>query len=172
MALAVELDPDPGVDLAVALHPLADTRLGEQVGGPLLEHARPDAAPRRTRGCGPRSRPMSMPSRCEQVGEHQAGRAGTDDPDLRSRHSPSSSSSTCWAIANAEFASGDARVHRALEEHLLDLVGGQAVAERGAHVHRHLVVAAQRDEHGQRDAASRPAGRGPGATRSRPRRSS
>ena len=102
--LAVELDPDPRVDLPVALHPPAHTGLDEQVGGPLLEHARAD----------PRLDVLAAPVldhdgvdalQVEQVREHQAGRAGTDDPDLGSAHADSSAS-TCCAIANAEFATG------------------------------------------------------------------
>src|SRR5690606_12486826 len=52
---------------------------------------------------------------------------------------------------------GDSTIDRRLQEHLLDLVGRQPVAERGAHVHRQLVQVPAGDQGGQRDAAAGPA---------------
>ena len=55
-----------------------------------------------------------------------------------------------------------AAVDRGLQQHLLDLVGREAVAQRGAHVHGELALAAERDERGQRDrAAHAPVDSGP-----------
>src|SRR5712692_5324248 len=47
----------------------------------------------------------------------------------------------------------DTRVDRDLQQYLLDLGGGQAVAQRGPDVHGEFVVPAQRREGGQRDHA-------------------
>lgn len=50
---------------------------------------------------------------------------------------------------------GNAAVDRALEQNLLDLVGGEPVAERRAEVHRELLGAVEGDEGRHRDRAAR-----------------
>ena len=82
MALAVELELDAVVDDPLALHPLADARLDEEVGGALLEHAGADALLDVLAAAGlehDRLDPLAL----EQPREHQAGRARADDADLR-----------------------------------------------------------------------------------------
>ena len=105
VALAVELELDPVVDDALALHALADARVVEEVDRALLEHAGADArldvlaAPVLEHD---RLDPLAL----EELSERQPRRAGADDPDLRAGHAAPSSSSTCCAIANAVFAAG------------------------------------------------------------------
>src|SRR5262249_54442728 len=100
--LAGELQVDAAVDDSLPLHALADARVAEEAGGSLLEHPRAD----------PRLDVLATAVlehdrvdafQVEQVREHQPGRAGADDADLRP-HQPSSS--TRWAILNAELAAG------------------------------------------------------------------
>ena len=82
MALAVELELDPVVDDPVALHPLADAGLGEQVGDALLQDSRAD--PRLDVVAAPvLEHDRVDPLQVEQVREHEARGAGTDDADLR-----------------------------------------------------------------------------------------
>ena len=103
--LALELELDPAVDDPLAPHPPADAGLVEEVDHALLEHARADArldvlaAPVLEHD---RLDPLAM----EQLRERESRRARADDPDLRAGHARPSSSSTCCAIANAEFAAG------------------------------------------------------------------
>ena len=102
MPLAVELELDPVVDDPLALHPLAHARLDQQVGDTLLENSRSD--PRLDVLAAPvLEHDRVDPLQVEEVREHEARRAGTDDADLCA-HQPSSR--TRWAIANAEFAAG------------------------------------------------------------------
>ena len=102
MALAVELELDPVVDDPLALQPLADAGRDEQVDRALLEH--PGADPLLdVLAAAALEHDRLDPRLLEQAAERQAGRAGADDPDLGA-HQPSSS--TRWAIANAELAAG------------------------------------------------------------------
>ena len=55
------------------------------------------------------------------------------------------------AMANARLATGHARVQSDLEQHLLNLLLGEAVAQRRLDVHVQLVLVLQRGEDGERD---------------------
>src|ERR1700722_813734 len=69
------------------------------------------------------------------------------------------------AVGDGESAIGDrdARVQADLEQHLADLVLGEAVAEGGLGVHRQLILVLEGGQHGQRDdRALRTAQPGPG----------
>jgi hypothetical protein len=105
MTLAVELELDAVVDDSLALHPLAHPRLGEQVGGSLLEDAGADPRLYILAGAALDHHRVDA-LEVQEVRERQARGAGADDPDLRPRHAAPSSSSTCWAIAKAAFAAG------------------------------------------------------------------
>ena len=163
VTLAVELELDPVMDDPLALHPPAHAGLRQQVGGPLLEHARANAR-LDVVSAAVLDHDRIDPLAVEQVGERQPGRPRADDPDLRAPHAAPSSSRAPAARSRTPSSPPGPRVHGRMEEHLLDLVGGQAVAERGADVHRQLVVAAERDQRSQRDAAAGP----PVETRPRP----
>ena len=104
MPLAVELELDPVVDDALALHPLADAGLAQQIDGALLEHAGADAVLDVLAARGPRARPISMPaSSSRRASVSPAGPAPTMPTCVLSIPS---SSSTRWATANALFAAG------------------------------------------------------------------
>ena len=126
VALAGELELDAVVDDPLALHPLADAR--RRRGGrrcPARARRRGCAA-RRTRGCGPRARPTRCPrARAAGASVRPAG--------------PAPTMPTCVLISASlgEHALGDregavgrghAAVDGALQQHLLDLVGRDAVA--------------------------------------------
>ena len=93
----------------------------------------------------------------EVVGSHLGER--TPEPSERGpgggveiggvRHASPSSASTCWAIRNAVLACRHPAVDGGLQQHFLDLVDGEPVAQRGAHVHRQLLVVAPGDQRGQ-----------------------
>ena len=125
----------------------------------------------RSRGRPPRSRPASTPARStaardrergEVVGAHAGERAAVA-PDRRAHRREDHGAAQ--ALLLVEHALRDreravrrrnAAVDRALQQHLLDLVRGQAVPERRADVHRQLVLAPERDERRQRDRAPHP----------------
>ena len=146
VALALELQLDAVVDEPLAPQPLADARLDQEVDRALLEHAGADAA-LDVLAAARLEHDRVDPAQVQKVREHEPGRAGADDADLRP-HS-SSVASTSRKTRERAVRGGHAAVHRGLEEHLLDLVPRDAVAERGADVHRELVLAAERDEHGR-----------------------
>ena len=83
--LAVELELDPVVDDPLALHPPAHAGLRQQVGGPLLEHARANAR-LDVVAAAVLDHDRIDPLAVEQVGERQPGRPRADDPDLRAAH--------------------------------------------------------------------------------------
>ena len=70
---------------------------------------------------------VSMPSRCKQVTERQAGRAGPDDADLRARPAHPFAVLVEDALGDRERAvgCGNAAVDGALEQDLLELVRGE-----------------------------------------------
>ena len=92
MALAVELQLDPVVDDAFALHPVADACLDQQVGRPLLEHAGTDPVLDVVAASVLENDGLD-PGPLEQPAEGQPGRAGADDPDLRP-HQPAARSNS------------------------------------------------------------------------------
>src|SRR5207302_4903385 len=97
MALAVELEMDAAVHDALPLQPLADAGLAEELDGALFEHSRADAV------LAVVAAPVLEHDRLDALElqksrERQPGRAGADDPDLRSQ--PASSVST-WTSSNA-----------------------------------------------------------------------
>ena len=103
MSLAVELEVDPVVDDALALHPRGHTRPLQQLDRPLLQHA----------GANPVLDVLAIPvlehdrldaGDLEQARQRQSRGAGADDADLRP-HSPSSAS-TRWKTWKALFAAG------------------------------------------------------------------
>ena len=137
VALAVELQLDAVVDDALALQPLADARLDEQIDRALLEHAGADPVLDVARGSRSSSTTDSMPSRSSRCA--RVSPAG-----------PAPTMPTCVRISPGlsarlvEHALGDregavrrrhAAVDRAVQQHLLDLVGRQAVAQRRPDVH-------------------------------------
>ena len=98
VAAAVEPQLDPVVHEALALHPLADPGLGEQLDRAVLEHARPDplldvlaAADLEHDGLDPVA--------VEQVRQQQPRRPRADDPDLRPMLSDNAGHPTCRARA-------------------------------------------------------------------------
>ena len=139
-------EPLPGaglheeVDDRLLEDPCTDARL-DVVAAPVLEDHRIDAL------------------ELEEVAERESGRTGADDADLRARAAHSSRVLLQDPLGDRERAvrRGHAAVDGALEQNLLDLVRRDPVAQRGAHVHRELVLASGRDERRDRDAAPRPA---------------
>ena len=81
MPLAVELEVDAAVDDPLAVEPLAHTRVAEQVGRPLLEHAGPDPVLAVLARAGLEHHRLDALAR-EQLREREPGRAGADDRDL------------------------------------------------------------------------------------------
>jgi len=72
------------VDDALALHPLADPGLDEQLGRALFEHAGADTVLDVLAAAVLQDDRLDS-LELEQARERQPGRAGADDPDLRSR---------------------------------------------------------------------------------------
>src|SRR5215210_8663206 len=104
----------------------------------------------------------------QEVREQQPSRPTSDDPYLRT-HLLLLSGFGEDTLGNCEGRVGRRHptVDGALEEYLSNLSFRQAVADGGAHVQLQLVEAAQRDQRGKGDAASRPAvqaGAGPDLT--------
>ena len=103
MPLALELQLDALVDEPLAPQPVADAHLDQQVDRALLEHAGADAA-LDVLAAARLEHDRLDPAQVQQVREHEPGRPGADDADLRS-HS-SSVASTSRKTANAPFAAG------------------------------------------------------------------
>ena len=81
--------------------PLADAGVAQEVDRPLLQDARADPPLDVVAAAALQDDRLDALAG-EKLGERQAGGAGADDADLR----PHRSSSTRWAIANAELAAG------------------------------------------------------------------
>src|SRR5207245_699458 len=103
--LAVELQLDALVDDPLALHALADPRLAQEIGGALLEHARPYALLDVLAAAVLEDDGVDA-LEVQQVRERQPGRAGADDPDLRAHQPSAASSSVRCATWNAALAAG------------------------------------------------------------------
>jgi hypothetical protein len=101
MPLAAELEIDPIVHDALAVQPLGDPELLEQIGGSLLEHASADAVLDVLSIAGLEHDALDAGD-LEQPGEREPRRPGADDSDLGSQIP--SSSSTPWKTWNALFA--------------------------------------------------------------------
>jgi len=101
VTLAVELEVDAAVDDSLTVHPFADACIAKELGAALLENARADSL-FAVLAVTALEHDRLDTFELEQPREREARRSGTDDPDLRLRHS----SSTRWAIANAPFAAG------------------------------------------------------------------
>ena len=135
MPLAVELELDAVVDDPLALQPVADAGLDEEVGDRLLEHAGADpvldvvAAPVLEHD---RLDALAV----EELGEREPRRPGADDrrPACASaRRLGSTSSSTRLRDRERAVRRRHAAVDRAVQEDLLDLVRREAdrAARRG-----------------------------------------
>ena len=108
MSRAAELELQAVVGETLLVEPRAGPDLGQELDRAVLEHAGADASLHMVaRACFQHDR--LDPLEVEQVGEHETGRPGADDHDLRPlrpTHAPPSSARTSCAIANAEFAAG------------------------------------------------------------------
>ena len=82
MALAVELEIDPVVDDSLAIHPLSDAGVPEQLDRALLEHACADAVLDVLAAAGLEDDALDAGD-LEQPRERQPGRPRADDSDLR-----------------------------------------------------------------------------------------
>ena len=137
VALAVELEVDAVVDDPLAVQTLADS--GARAGRRCPARARRRGrAPRRSRGSGSRARPTRSRRRCSSCASVSPAGPRADDADLRP-HSSSTLRDRERAVRGRHAA-----VDRGLEQHLFDLVRSQAVPQRGADVHRELVVVVER----------------------------
>ena len=155
MTLGVELDLDPVMDEALLLQPLADPDVDEEVHRPLFEDACADSV------LDVVPRPVLENDRLdafavEQLGEREPRRAGAHDPDLRAHQGEPWLRLLEHLLRDLErpVRGRDAAVDRAVQEDLLDLVRRDADPARGAHVHRELLLAAERDEHAEREQAA------------------
>ncbi len=106
MPLAVELKLDAVVDDSLVQHAVPHSRLDEEIGRALLEHAGADPVLDVVAATVLEHDRLDALA-LEQAGQSQPGRSGADDRHLRS-HQPlgSCSSSTRCATANAPFAAG------------------------------------------------------------------
>ena len=82
MAPAVERQLDAVVDQPLAIEPLADADLVQQIDGALLEQAGADAGAQ-VLGRAPLEHDAIDAGQPQQPGEQQPGRPAADDPDLR-----------------------------------------------------------------------------------------
>ena len=82
VALAAELEVDAPVDDPLAVEPLADACVAEQVDRALLEHARADAV-LDVLAAAVLEHDRLDPRPLQQPPERQSGGAGADDADLR-----------------------------------------------------------------------------------------
>ena len=101
VALAVELQLDARVDEALAAQALPDACVGEEVDDALLEHAGADARLDVLAAAVLEDHRLD-PVEVEQLREHQAGRAGADDRDLRAHHAPLPLEQRRLALADAD----------------------------------------------------------------------
>ena len=134
--LAVELELDPVVDDALALQPLADAGLGEQVDRALLEHAGPDPV-LDVVAAAVLEHDRLDPRPLEQPRERQPGRARRrrSRPACASASSASLEPATCCDDRERAVGRGHAAVDRAWSSTSLISSRREAVAARGADVH-------------------------------------
>jgi hypothetical protein len=96
VVLAVEAQRQPVVRQALAVHPLPQPDLAQQLGGGVLEH--PGPYPLLDVVAAARLQHHRLDAgQVQQVRQQQAGRAGPDDPHLRSGHVLSILAASCRA---------------------------------------------------------------------------
>ena len=145
------------VDDPLALQPLADAGVAAAGRRSPARARRRGSGARRSRGCGSRARPTRSRARCEQLRERQARRARADDRDLRALVSPRLPRAR--AGRSRTRCSRPGRRSRPRDCRSTSLISSAVRPFRSARadVHRELLVVAERDQRGQRDAAARPA---------------